>query len=356
MPEAKNTKPSKIGGYTPTQELGSGAMGKLWLCHDKSLDRMVVVKQMQQDIEDSDINIRRFLQEGNILAHLNHPAITKPYALWKEKDGKLSLSMEFIHGLTLRQILDKVKQPPLWVVYSILHEILCALGEAHRKGIVHRDLKPANIMVDNDGRIHLLDFGIAHTESPLKFSKGEDAERLTQTGAILGTVTYMSPEQTIGEEATPASDLFAVGIIACEMLMGQNLFRGTSFSDTIQRIQKLKVTEKAFSKEIPSRLIKVIVKLLNKDPRKRPLTAFDAAEQVSIVMRNLPRDMVPYMANWIYAIKDSIKQKTETLDETLFVTPPTYPTFFKFHFFKGAIIGTLLGALISYLITYFIIK
>ena len=298
MPEAKNTKPSKIGGYTPTQELGSGAMGKLWLCHDKSLDRMVVVKQMQQDIEDSDTNIRRFMQEGNILAHLNHPAITKPYALWKEKDGKLSLSMEFIHGLTLRQILDKVNRPPLWVVYAILHEILCALGEAHRKGIVHRDLKPANIMVDNDGRIHLLDFGIAHTESPLKFSKDDDGERLTQTGAILGTVTYMSPEQTIGEEASPASDLFAVGIIACEMLLGQNLFRGTSFSDTIQRIQKLKVTEKAFSKDIPTRLVKLIVKLLNKDPRKRPLTAFDAAEQVSIVMRNLPRDMVPYMANF----------------------------------------------------------
>ena len=207
MSETKNTKPSKIGGYTPTQELGSGAMGKLWLCHDKSLDRMVVVKQMQQDIEDSDTNIRRFMQEGNILAHLNHPAITKPYALWKEKDGKLSLSMEFIHGLTLRQILDKVKQPPLWVVYAILHEILCALGEAHRKGIVHRDLKPANIMVDNDGRIHLLDFGIAHTESPLKFSKDDDGERLTQTGAILGTVTYMSPEQTIGEEAQPRTCL-----------------------------------------------------------------------------------------------------------------------------------------------------
>ncbi|SMP48046.1 serine/threonine-protein kinase [Fibrobacter sp. UWB10] len=351
---SETKKPSKIGGYTPTQELGSGAMGQLWLCHDKSLDRMVVVKQMQQDIEDSDVNIRRFMQEGNILAHLNHPAITKPYALWKEKDGKLSLSMEFVHGLTLRQILDKVKQPPLWIVLNILHEILCALGEAHRKGIVHRDIKPANIMIDNDGRIHLLDFGIAHSENLLQFNKGEDAERLTQTGAILGTVTYMSPEQTVGEEATPASDLFAVGIVASEMLLGQNIFRGSNFSDTLQRIQKLRVTEKAFDKDLPRRLKKLIVKMLNKDPRKRPLTAFDAAEQVSLIMRNYPRDMVPYTAMWIFAIKDSIKQKTESIDETLYTEPPIYPTHVKFHFFKGLAAGVLIGFLISFIVTRFI--
>lgn len=351
---SETKKPSKIGGYTPTQELGSGAMGQLWLCHDKSLDRMVVVKQMQQDIEDSDVNIRRFMQEGNILAHLNHPAITKPYALWKEKDGKLSLSMEFVHGLTLRQILDKVKQPPLWIVLNILHEILCALGEAHRKGIVHRDIKPANIMIDNDGRIHLLDFGIAHSENLLQFNKGEDAERLTQTGAILGTVTYMSPEQTVGEEATPASDLFAVGIVASEMLLGQNIFRGSNFSDTLQRIQKLRVTEKAFDKDLPRRLKKLIAKMLNKDPRKRPLTAFDAAEQVSLIMRNYPRDMVPYTAMWIFAIKDSIKQKTESIDETLYTEPPIYPTHVKFHFFKGLAVGALIGFLISFIVTRFI--
>lgn len=354
MSEAKNTRPTKIGGYTPTQELGSGAMGQLWLCHDKSLDRMVVVKQMQQDIEDSDVNVRRFMQEGNILAHLNHPAITKPYALWKEKDGKLSLSMEFVHGLTLRQILDKVKQPPLWIVLNILHEILCALGEAHRKGIVHRDIKPANIMIDNDGRIHLLDFGIAHSENLLQFNKGEDAERLTQTGAILGTVTYMSPEQTVGEEATPASDLFAVGIVASEMLLGQNIFRGSNFSDTLQRIQKLRVTEKAFDKDLPRRLKKLIVKMLNKDPRKRPLTAFDAAEQVSLIMRNYPRDMIPYTAMWIFAIKDSIKQKTESIDKTLYTEPPIYPTHVKFHFFKGLAAGVLIGFLISFIVTRFI--
>lgn len=345
MSEAKNTRPTKIGGYTPTQELGSGAMGNLWLCHDKSLDRMVVVKQMQQDLEDSETNIRRFMQEGNILAHLNHPAITKPYALWKEKDGKLSLSMEFVHGLTLRQILDKVKQPPLWVVLALLHEILCALGEAHRKGIVHRDLKPANIMVDHDGRIHLLDFGIAHTDAPLSFSK-EDSDRLTQTGAILGTVTYMSPEQSRGEDATPASDLFAVGIMACEMLLGENIFRGTNFSDTVLRIQKLQVTEKAFGKEVPKRLRKLLVKLLKKDPEKRPLTAVDAAEQVSIVMRNLPRDLVPYMAMWIYALRSS----KEEIDNTLYTDPPVYPTHRKKLFVGGLLTGALIASSICTLI------
>ena len=334
----------------PTQELGSGAMGKLWLCHDKSLDRMVVVKQIQQDLEENDVNVRRFMQEGNILAHLNHPAITKPYALWKEKDGKLSLSMEFVHGLTLRQILDKVKQPPLWVVLAILHEILCALGEAHRKGVVHRDLKPANIMVDNDGRIHLLDFGIAHTDDPLKFSKVDDMSRLTQTGAILGTVTYMSPEQTRGEEATPASDLFAVGIVAVEMLFGENLFRGRDFGDTIQRVQKLQVTEKAFSKETPKRLKKLIVKLLKKNPEKRPLSAFDAAEQISLVMRNLPRDLVPYMSNWIQAVKSS----KDEIDDTLYCNPISYPTYIKQHLILGACAGAFAATFICIILFHFL--
>ena len=164
----------------------------------------------------------------------------------------------------------------------------------------------------------------------------------------------MSPEQTVGEEATPASDLFAVGIVASEMLLGQNIFRGTNFSDTLQRIQKLRVTEKAFDKELPRRLRKLIEKMLNKDPRKRPLTAFDAAEQISLVMRNYPRDMVPYTAMWIYAIKDSIRQKTESIDETLYTEPPIYPTHVKFHFFKGLAVGTLIGSLICFIVTRFV--
>lgn len=339
-------KPTKIGGYTPTQELGSGAMGKLWLCHDKSLDRMVVVKQVQQGLEDSENVMHRFMQEGNILAHLNHPAITKPYALWKEKDGKLSLSMEFVRGLTLRDILDKCPKPPLWVTLQVLHEILCALGEAHRKGVIHRDLKPANIMIDIDGRIHLLDFGIAHTETPLKFNNATDFDRLTQTGAIMGTVTYMSPEQTYGADATPASDLFSVGIIASEMLIGQNVFRALDFNGTVERIQKLRVTEKAFSKDVPVCIRKLLVKMLQKDPHKRPLTAFDAAEQISIAMKNLPRDLVPYMAMWINAVKKS----NGDVDISQYSDPPFYPTGNKFWFTIGIALGLAFASITCTLI------
>lgn len=343
-------KPTKIGGYKPVQELGAGAMGKLWLCHDPSLDRMVVVKQMQANQEENPDAIKRFMQEGNILAHLNHPAITKPYGLWKESDGKFSLSMEFVHGYTLRNILDKCKQPPLWVVMMILYEVLSALGHAHRQNVVHRDVKPANIMIDEDGRVRLLDFGIAYTDNKLDFNRffkdEEERSRITQTGAILGTVTYMSPEQTLGEEASPASDIFAVGIVAIEMLIGQNIFRGANFSETIQRIQKLRITSKVFPKEIPADLRKFVLKLVAKKPKNRPITACDAADELAAIMKRYPRDLSPYMSVWCSALKES----NGPLEASDYTSPALYKTGLKSTLILGATAGALLGAALATLI------
>lgn len=324
-------------------------MGKLWLCHDPSLDRMVVVKQMQANQEENPDAIKRFMQEGNILAHLNHPAITKPYGLWKESDGKLSLSMEFVHGYTLRNILDKCKQPPLWVVMMVLYEVLSALGHAHRQNVVHRDIKPANIMIDEDGRVRLLDFGIAHTDNQLDFNRyfkdEEERSRITQTGAILGTVTYMSPEQTLGEDASPASDMFAVGIIAVEMLIGSNIFRGSNFSETLQRIQKLRITAKVFPKEVPTPLKKFILKLLAKKPKNRPLTACDAADELASIMKDLPRDLTPYMSVWCTALKES----NGPLSESDYSTPAAYKQGNKKIFAIGAACGAVFGVLLAFL-------
>lgn len=344
MAASKSDKPTRIGGYKPTQELSSGAMGNLWLCHDPSLDRMVVVKQMRETLEENSDAIKRFMREGNILAHLNHPAIIQPHALWKEKDGKLSLSMEFVNGITLRQLLDKCKQPPLWVVMAILYDVLGALGHAHRAGVVHRDLKPANIMIDVDGRIRLLDFGIAHTENPLNDSE----DSLTITGAILGTVTYMSPEQTLGENATPASDLFAVGVIASEMLLGENIFRGENFADTVKRVQKLRVTEKAFDKNVPTGLRKFVLKLLAKKPKNRPLTAFDAASELSEMMKDLPRDLTPYMGMWTAGLKSEEKMQ----NEDQFCNPPIYKASKKSTFILGLLTGAAFAAAAAFLIHF----
>ncbi|WP_290727162.1 serine/threonine-protein kinase [Fibrobacter sp. UBA2449] len=294
---AKKTKdalPKRIGGYTPTQMLGHGAMGNVWLCHDESLDRMVIVKQMVPKLLDQDSFIYRFQQEATILAHLNHPAIVVPYALWKEADGQLSLSMEFVMGKNLREILDVCKRPPVWVVMAILHEIFLALSAVHRAGIVHRDLKPANMMIDRDGRIRLLDFGVAHVDK-----RYEDDMTLTMAGSQIGTGAYMSPEQTVGDDATPASDLFSMGIIASEMLLGENVFRGQSLNETFQNIRRMVIGKKAFPPNTPKELVKLITRLLEKKPSKRPLSAADAAAELSRIMRIYPRDLTPYLADWV---------------------------------------------------------
>ena len=314
MPVAKKTKeamPKKIGGYKPTQVLGHGAMGNVWLCHDESLDRMVIVKQMVPTLLEQEAFIRRFQQEATILAHLNHPAIVVPYALWKESDGQLSLSMEFVMGKNLREILDVCKRPPVWVVMAVLHEIFLALSAVHRAGIVHRDLKPANMMVDKDGRIRLLDFGVAHMDKVY-----EDDPTLTMAGSQIGTAAYMSPEQTIGDDATPASDLFSMGVIASEMLLGENVFRGESLNQTLQNIRRLKIGKKAFPEGTPKQLVKLVMQLLEKKPSKRPLSAADVADELSRIMRAYPRDLTPYLSEWVTsAIKGEITA----------IEPKTYP-------------------------------
>lgn len=339
MAEAKAKLPKKIGGYTPTQMLGHGAMGNVWLCHDPSLDRMVVVKQMRQVLLNQDDFILRFEREAKILAHLNHPAIIQPYALWKESDGQLSLSMEFVEGKSLRELLDCCKTPPVWVVMAVLYEILTALSEVHRYGIVHRDLKPANLMIDKDGRIRLLDFGVAHADK-----ENEDDLTLTVAGSQIGTGAYMSPEQTVNEDATAASDLFSMGIIAAEMLLGENVFRGENLSKTFKRIQKLKIKPEAFPKGTPKPLIKLVLKLLAKNPAKRPLSAADAADELSKLMNGYPRHMEPYLAEWVLA---ALNSKESTVDPV--VNPDKSKKIFILGLSLGAFIISILWILTHFL-------
>ena len=192
----KDALPKKIGLYKPTQFLGHGAMGNVYLCHDESLNRMVVVKQMVPSLYDQGSFVERFEREAKILAKLNHPVIVHPYALWQETNGQYSLAMEFVYGKSLRVLLDKCPKPPLWVVMEFLFQISSGLAEAHRYGVTHRDVKPANIMLDKDGRVRLLDFGVAHDERDQELTEdfaqlGTFIERADNTARILDVKYYV---------------------------------------------------------------------------------------------------------------------------------------------------------------------
>ena len=195
--------------------------------------------------------------------------------------------------------------------------------------VTHRDLKPANMMIDKDGRLRLLDFGIAHTETPLEIGK-----ELTQTGCIIGTAAYMSPEQIMGEKVNYASDLFSVGIIASEMLIGENLFRGKDFEETRENILKMKFKLEVFPDDVPKPLRKFVLKLLNKRASKRPSSACDAANELADLMHEFPRDMTPYIAEWADAVNED--QPTDSI-----ISPNPQKTTFKYG------IGFVLGALVA---------
>jgi serine/threonine-protein kinase len=144
-----------------------------------------------------------------------------------------------------------------------------------------------------------------------------DDMTLTVAGSQIGTGAYMSPEQTMGNEATPASDLFSMGIIASEMLLGENVFRGESLNQTFQNIRRLKIGRKAFPPGTPKGLAKLVMQLLEKKPSKRPLSAADVADELSRLMRAYPRDLTPYLAEWVNATMRGEKTAIE---------PKTYPS------------------------------
>lgn len=323
----KKSKPEKIGGYSPTQKIGQGAMGDIWLCHDPSLDRMVVVKQMIPNLTAYEELNLRFQREASLLAHLKHPNIVHAYSLWQERTGRLSLAMEFVHGKTLREVLDVSPIPPLFATLYFLHEILQVLSYAHQRKIIHRDLKPSNMMINKIGRIKLLDFGIARNAGA--------TQDMTLPGSVLGTAAYMSPEQITGKKVTLHSDLFSLGIIAFEMLTGKHPFRGETMELTTQYILNVKIHKNLFPKQVPHALRRFVCKILEKKPSKRFQSAQEAADELSKIMEGFPRQLDVYMGQWL----DSLSHP-----ESKFEPPPQKKHKSYLYLAVGFITGIIVAA------------
>lgn len=213
-----STIPAKLGKYRIDGILGEGSMGVVYRGYDAELDRRVAVKTMRKDMATGPAGaemLERFKREANAGMRLSHRHVVTVYEFGE--DNLLAfMAMEFIEGKSLRDLNAQRAPWPLLEALELAHQLLEALDFFHERGVVHRDIKPANIMIDEAGNLTVTDFGIART----------DSSELTQVGTILGTPSYMSPEQITGQPIDGRSDLFSVGVILYEMLTATKPFRG----------------------------------------------------------------------------------------------------------------------------------
>ena len=204
------------GEFEIGPELGRGGMAAVFLAHDLALDRQVAIKVMSPAVLLGDGMTERFRQEAVTIARLHHPHIVPVYAV-RHGEGLHYFVMRYVRGRSLDQVIQRAGRLPLPIVRSILWQVAAGLTYAHRAGVVHRDIKPANILIDEDGDAIVTDFGIA---------KAAERPSQTQSGALVGTPAYMSPEQCRGGEVSWASDQYALGAVAYEMITGIAALRG----------------------------------------------------------------------------------------------------------------------------------
>ena len=266
-----------LGPYAVKKMLGSGGMGEVYLAEDTRLGRRVALKVLAPAFLNDDQLRARFLREARSVSSLNHPHICTLYDLGQQ-DGIDFLVMEYLEGETLAERLQRGRLP-LDQALRIGIEIADALDKAHRQGITHRDLKPGNIMLTKSGA-KLLDFGLA--KQALAHGMPADQSDLTSKGIILGTLTYMAPEQIEGKEADARTDIFAFGSVLYETITGQKAFQGTSQASLIAVILEQEPRLPSSHEEMtPTALDHIVRRCLRKDPDERWQTAADLKHELS---------------------------------------------------------------------------
>ncbi len=276
------TSGARLGPYEVLSPLGAGGMGEVYLARDTRLGREVAIKVLPAAFASDGERLARFEREARAASALNHPNILTVFDVG-EQDGLPYLVTELVEGESLRQRLCAGALPGAEALDFAL-QIARGLGAAHETGIVHRDLKPENLMIARDGRLRILDFGLAKLRAPLSPEGGplEEATTVqaTRDGAILGTVGYMAPEQVRGEPADPRSDLFALGCVFYEMLTGRRAFQGASAVETLNAILREAPPELAVSGAPPA-----AANILQRCLAKRPDERFQSAHDLAFSLR-----------------------------------------------------------------------
>ena len=279
------TPGTKLGPYEILAPLGAGGMGEVYRAKDMRLGRDVAIKSLPESFASDADRLRRFEQEARAVAALNHPNILAVFDIGRHSDGSPFLVSELLEGESLRAVLDRGALPQRKAIeYGV--QIAHGLAAAHEKGIVHRDLKPENIFVSKDGRIKILDFGLAKfAQNP---SSGPDGVTLatshTAAGVVMGTASYMAPEQVRGEGADARTDLFAFGAVLYEMLSGVRAFRRDTAAETMTAVLKDDPPELSDpGRTVSSALERIVRRCLEKNPEQR----FQSARDLSFALSAL---------------------------------------------------------------------
>lgn len=259
--------------YQIVQLLGEGGMGSVYKAKDRELNRVVALKVIRPDLARNTAIVERFKHELRLSHQVTHKNVIRIYDLG-ESDGVKFITMEFIEGQDLRSLIQERKKLPPEEAVEIMRQVCQALEAAHTVGIIHRDLKPQNIIREHTGRILVMDFGLARTVG---------GDGMTQTGALVGTMEYMSPEQALGKKLDQRSDLFAAGLMFYELLTGKMPFQAESaIASLLKRTQERAISVSSHDATIPAALSSIVSKCLESDPEFRHRTATEILADLEV--------------------------------------------------------------------------
>jgi len=294
---------TRLGTYEIAAPIGAGGMGEVYQAHDTKLGRDVAIKVLPEAFARDAARLSRFQREAKMLASLNHPNIATIYGL-EDSNATNYLVMELVPGDTLADRIQRDGAIPAVEALAIARQIAEALEAAHEKGIIHRDLKPANVKVTPEGKVKVLDFGLAkaYAEDTSSIDPANSptlTAAATMQGMILGTAAYMSPEQARGKPVDRRADIWAFGCVFYEMLTGEQLFGGETVTDTLAQV----ITKEPKWERVPASMQPLLHWCLEKDPKKRLRDVADGMASLEAAPEPIvePRRM-PSAPRWLWSI------------------------------------------------------
>jgi len=265
------------GRYRIVRKLGAGGMATVYLAEDQDLGRGVAIKILNERHANDEQFVERFRREAKNAAGLSHPNIVSVFDRG-EAEGTYYIAMEHLKGRNLKELLGARGPAPVHIAVDIARQVLAALGHAHENGIVHRDIKPHNVMIDDDRRVKVTDFGIARA----------GASQMTEAGSIVGTAQYLSPEQARGAQVDQRSDLYSVGVVLYELLSGKVPFTGESPVEiAMKHLSDTPPPPSELNPDVPEELDKIVMRALAKDPARR----YQSAEEMSADLERIARGL-----------------------------------------------------------------